>query len=257
MLVEVASSPPKSIGPARLVAKNLDGVAVPTASDVPIVSAPEKVEVPKPETFRRFVMLNEVVDAIGNVDAIVVEVAVYIDAVGDEVATILVLEVQKVSMFVPPVPVMVPPPLPQAAPTFFRVPSGRTETQSPVAVPPAKPFTCNPPLMSWLPMLVDVAPAEPKSVVVPTENPYLFDGELVPTPTPFPLSIIVEDVPVLASTTPLSHSLPKTKLLPKTVQPPHDALISCPITVAPSEEVATAIPLPNTCTPVLPEIVLF
>ena len=78
----------------------------------PMATPFENVEVPAPETVRRSATLNEVVDAIGNVLANVVEVAVKMDAVGPEVAAMAVLDVKYESMFVPPVPVMVPvPPL--------------------------------------------------------------------------------------------------------------------------------------------------
>ena len=52
------------MGPPRLIPKRVEGVPVPTASG-PTESAPVMVEVPRPETVRRFAILNEVELAMG------------------------------------------------------------------------------------------------------------------------------------------------------------------------------------------------
>jgi len=86
---------------------------------------PEKVEVPVPETVMTFATLKLVVDAIGKVEAAEVEVAMKVAAVGDEVAAMLVVDVQYANMSVPPVPVtdpVPPPPHPLHPPSTSRFP---------------------------------------------------------------------------------------------------------------------------------------
>src|SRR3989338_8560008 len=63
------------------------GVAVATLKPGPTLRAPEKVLVPRPETFRRLPTEKEVVEAMGKMLASEVEVALKIFAVRESVMT--------------------------------------------------------------------------------------------------------------------------------------------------------------------------
>ena len=166
-MVEVAPSPPmRNVPPTD---KKCEGEEVPKPKfppEVPKLSPPANVEVPRPATFIRLETLKEVVEAIGNNDALVVEVAKNASMVGVEVEVSVVLSIQAVIIFAPP---PVTPPVVASVPQTMVPFASVSSVSQPVVGTRTEPPVIRNPFVTWTWSLMDRPP-----VNVDVPNPFTF-----------------------------------------------------------------------------------